>query len=179
MGCLPKVVEAVDVARSSGVPIIWVIREHDADGGLPRWAAVCCHAAALSRGSFVWGVVETGPETQLLFRLGGCTCAFVCTGTDVELFRQPMFKEGKASTVPGTPGALCRRMEESGGWLFSCSFDKSALRRHLLKAHCHARSITLHMLSFCSSCPGLAGVQLVEPLAAAPGERILVKKRFR
>lgn len=77
MGCLPKVVEAVDVARSKGVPIIWVIREHDADG------------------------------------------------TDVELFRQPMFKEGKASTVPGTPG-----------------------------------------------------VQLVEPLAAATGERVLIKKRF-
>lgn len=40
MGCLPKVVEAVDVARSKGVPIIWVIREHDADGGLPQLG--CC-----------------------------------------------------------------------------------------------------------------------------------------
>jgi len=63
MVCLPKVVEAVDLARSKGVPVIWVIREHDAEG------------------------------------------------TDVELFRQPMFKAGKASTVPGTKGALgCLRV---------------------------------------------------------------------
>lgn len=57
MGCLPKVVEAVGVARARGIPVVWVIREHD-------------------------------PE-----------------GIDVELFRAPMFKEGKSSTVKGTPGA--------------------------------------------------------------------------
>lgn len=32
---------------------------------------------------------------------------------------------------------------------------------------------------FLLSRPGLAGVQLVEPLAAATGERVLIKKRFR
>ncbi|KAL4445816.1 hypothetical protein ABPG77_009015 [Micractinium sp. CCAP 211/92] len=57
MGCLPNVIDAVDVARARGIPVVWVIREHD-------------------------------PE-----------------GIDVELFRSPMFKEGKSSTVKGTPGA--------------------------------------------------------------------------
>ena len=33
MGCVPKVIEAVEVARSRGVPVIWVIREHDTSGG--------------------------------------------------------------------------------------------------------------------------------------------------
>ena len=32
MRCLPKVIEAVDVARSHGVPVIWVIREHHPSG---------------------------------------------------------------------------------------------------------------------------------------------------
>jgi hypothetical protein len=32
MGCLPKVQEAVAAARSSGVPVFWVIREHDPSG---------------------------------------------------------------------------------------------------------------------------------------------------
>lgn len=32
MGCLPKVVEAVGVARARGIPVVWVIREHDPEG---------------------------------------------------------------------------------------------------------------------------------------------------
>lgn len=57
MGCLPKVIEAVNAARACGIPVVWVIREHD-----PK-------------------------------------------GIDVELFRAPMFKDGKSSTVKGTAGA--------------------------------------------------------------------------
>ncbi|PSC67988.1 isochorismatase hydrolase family [Micractinium conductrix] len=77
VGCLPKVVEAVEAARASGVDVVWVIRHHDP------------------------------------------------AGVDVEVFRAPMFAQGKGSTIPGTPGA-----------------------------------------------------ELVAPLATAPGERVVVKKRF-
>lgn len=31
---------------------------------------------------------------------------------DVELFRQPMFQAGKASTVPGTKGGFCLTWNE-------------------------------------------------------------------
>jgi len=32
MGCLPKVMEAVNKARSKKVPVIWVVREHHPSG---------------------------------------------------------------------------------------------------------------------------------------------------
>ena len=34
LACLPKVIQAVDVARKSKVPVIWVIREHHPSGNL-------------------------------------------------------------------------------------------------------------------------------------------------
>ena len=39
---LPKVRQAIDSARKSGVPVIWVVREHDASGKAqcPRRATV-------------------------------------------------------------------------------------------------------------------------------------------
>ena len=32
MRCIPNVVAAVDAARSHGVPVVWVVREHDPSG---------------------------------------------------------------------------------------------------------------------------------------------------
>jgi nicotinamidase-related amidase len=31
-GCLPQVQAAVAAARAAGVPVLWVVREHDASG---------------------------------------------------------------------------------------------------------------------------------------------------
>ncbi len=32
MGCLPKVKEAIEIARAKSLPVIWVIREHEPSG---------------------------------------------------------------------------------------------------------------------------------------------------
>jgi nicotinamidase-related amidase len=32
MGCLPSVIEAVNVARAHNVAVVWVVREHDPSG---------------------------------------------------------------------------------------------------------------------------------------------------
>lgn len=32
MKCLPNVIEAVNIARSHQIPVIWVVREHDVSG---------------------------------------------------------------------------------------------------------------------------------------------------
>lgn len=77
MGCLPKVIEAVALARAQGYDVVWVVREHDASGEC--------------------GLAGARPPQLLTSR--------VPAGIDVELFREPMFRQGKSSTVRGTEGA--------------------------------------------------------------------------
>lgn len=36
LGCLPKVQEAVQVAREHGIPVVWVVREHHQSGKLVK-----------------------------------------------------------------------------------------------------------------------------------------------
>ena len=42
MSCLRQVIQAVEVARSKGIPVIWVIRQHEASGGVRCACALPC-----------------------------------------------------------------------------------------------------------------------------------------
>lgn len=136
MGCVPKVIEAVQLARSRGVPVIWVIREHDP------------------------------------------------AGTDVERFRQPMFQQGKPSTVAGTPGEVGPALQPTNGGLFSCLALLQRPKRHRC-CRLHAPALPAAaagtrpgLPAHPTTCAPPAGCELVAGLEVAPGERVLVKKRF-
>ncbi len=159
MGCLPNVIDAVDAARARGIPVVWVIREHDPEGEIRDWwdhgldwfsRSTMAEAAALTRAGM----------SQALHRLTPR-----CAGIDVELFRSPMFKEGKSSTVKGTPGGSSK----AAAVFTKCSSCNRA------RSYADLLQVGL-LIYFCLLL--VPGAALVAGLEVRPGERVIVKKRF-
>lgn len=81
--CLPRVQAAVYHARSTGIPVIWVLREHDPSGERPA-------AAAPAGGPLHQAPPHPPPPT----------------GVDVELFRRHLYAGPDPGPVTrGSPGA--------------------------------------------------------------------------
>lgn len=109
MGCLPKVIEAVNAARACGIPVVWVIREHDPKGKARGWKGHGMHINMRALGheqSRRWPRMSQAKATS---QPRTAACCGICAGIDVELFRAPMFKDGKSSTVKGTAGGCGRQ----------------------------------------------------------------------
>lgn len=92
MACVPRVVRAVELARSKGVPVVWIVREHDALGAKPPCGIPPPSVPERS----------SSPFPLFYFRLRVLTARRV--GVDVEKFRAPLYAEGRGACVPGTHG---------------------------------------------------------------------------
>jgi nicotinamidase-related amidase len=93
--CVPLVQQAVAAARAAGVPVLWVVREHDASGacGVRRRRAARAHARM--RGACAPCAACAEPRARP-----------AAAGCDAELSRRHLFQAGGPGvTVAGSRGA--------------------------------------------------------------------------